>query len=65
MLRCFDSGDAGGVAGARGCTGVGPGEQTGRCLFGMGVLGLRGIEVFRLRAGVRGGGVGECRIGAC
>jgi hypothetical protein len=37
--------------------GAGPGEQKGMCLFGMGVDGR---AVFRVRAGVIGGGVTEC-----
>lgn len=40
--------------------GAGPGEQSGRCLFG-----IRGETVFMLKEGARGDGVGGCRIGGC
>lgn len=40
--------------------GAGPGEQTGRCLFG-----IRGATVFMLKDGARGDGVGVCWIGRC
>lgn len=38
--------------------GAGPGEQTGRCLFG-----IRGETVLMLKDGVWDDGVGACRIG--
>ena len=38
ILRYFEGGDAGGVAGVLICeAGEGPGEQKGRCLFGSGM----------------------------
>ncbi len=59
MLRCLDGGDAGGVAGVRTSdAGAGPGEQTGRCLFGIGEATIF-PEVFMLNEGARGGGVGD------
>ena len=59
MLSCFEGGDAGGVTRLRARdAGAGPGEQTGRCLFGIG--GETAFpEVLMLNAGVSGGGVGD------
>jgi len=53
----FAGGELGGVTICE-AEGAGPGGQKGKCLFGMGVDG-RGV--FKVRAGVIGGGVTECR----
>ena len=51
MLRCFEGGDAGGVAGVLMWeAGEGPGEQKGRCLFGSGIE--LSLAASRLSAGV-------------
>ena len=51
ILRCFEGGDAGGVAGVLTCeAGEGPGEQKGRCLFGSGIE--LSLAVSKLKAGV-------------
>jgi hypothetical protein len=43
ISACFDGGDAGGVSGFS--AGDGPGGQTGKCLFGIGIG--QAVEVFR------------------
>ena len=62
---CFVGGDAGGVAGVRGCVeSAGPGEQYGICLFGMAVD--FSFDVSRLKAElIGGGGLRDCRNGDC
>ena len=56
MTLSLDGGDAGGVS--RPQVGTGPGEHTGRCLFGMGV----GVPRDRALSARCGGGVDE-RLG--
>ncbi len=57
ILRCFEGGEAGGVAGT--CVGMGPGEHTGRCLLGT----APELDVFKLSFGVKGGEIEACRKG--
>ena len=63
-LACFEGGEAGGVAGVLIWeAGAGPGEQYGICLFSIGVALI--LDVSRVSSEARGGGVRDCRRGAC
>ena len=55
----LEGGEVGGVI-VCDAGGMGPGGQYGMCLLGTGVVD-RGV--LRVRAGVNGGGVGDCRRG--